>query len=101
MVAAIEQGIAWQIRANREGRGWTQRELAERLETGQSAVSRLEDPEYGAQSLETLVRVAKAFDCALIVKLAPYSALAADSEDLSHEHLFARSYDDEARHVQQ
>jgi ribosome-binding protein aMBF1 (putative translation factor) len=87
--ASIEQGIAWQIKANRQMRGISQEKLAERLGTGQSAISRLEDPEYGAHSLDTLIKVAHAFDCALSVRFISYSRLAEESEDLSKEALFA------------
>lgn len=82
MEASIEQGIAWQIRLNRELRDWSQRELAAAVGTGQSAISRLEDPTYGAHSLDTLIKVAHAFDCALSVKFISYSQLAFESERL-------------------
>jgi len=90
--AAVEQSTAWQIRANRKYRGWSQDELAQRMSTHQSAVSRLEDPTYGKHSLETLVAVSAAFDCALSVKFIPYSILAAESMDLSDDTLIAKPY---------
>lgn len=95
MEAAIEQGVAWQIRLNREMRGMTQEKLAEAIGSGQSAISRLEDPSYGAQSLESLVKVANAFDCALSVKFVSYSQLAYDSECLSPAAQYAASYYEE------
>lgn len=93
--AAVEQGLAYQIRINRELRGLTQKDLAKALKTKQSAVSRLEDPDYGAHSLSMLKKVANFLDCALIVKFAGFSKLARESQSLSEEHLFAPSYDDE------
>lgn len=96
MEAAIEQGIAWQIRVNRKLRGMSQKGLAVALGTQQSAISRIEDPEYGAHSLDTLVQIAKVFDCALMVKFAPYSALAADSERLSETDQYAVPFSLEA-----
>ncbi len=93
--AAVEQGIAWQVRINRERRGLTQSDLAARIETQQSAVSRMEDPEYGAHSLQQLVKVAHAFDCALLVKFVSYTVLARESECLSPDQLFAPSYTEE------
>lgn len=93
--AAVEQGLAYQIRINRELRGMTQKELAKALKTKQSAVSRLEDPDYGKHSLQMLKKVASFLDCALIVKFAGFSKLARESQSLSEEHLFAPSYDDE------
>jgi transcriptional regulator with XRE-family HTH domain len=95
MEAAIEQGIAWQIKINRDKRNLTQRELAEMIGSQQSAVSRSEDPSYGRHRLETLVKMANAFDCALRVRFVPYSALMKDSDDLSPTSLYAASYDEE------
>lgn len=95
MQAAIEQGVAWQIRVNREERRWTQRDLADRLSTRQSAVSRLENPQAPGITLTTLIKVAHAFDCALVVKFVPYSELARDAEDMSPNRLYAASFQDE------
>jgi len=97
--ASIEQGLAWQIRANRKQRGWSQEDLANKIGTGQSAVSRLEDPAYGGHSMATLVSIAHAFDCALIVKFAPYSELGRLSEDLSPKALYAPSFTEEAKEI--
>jgi len=93
--AAVEQGVAWQVKANREARGWSQKELASLIGTKQSAISRIEDPEYGSYSLPVLQKIAHAFDCALIVKFAAYSHLALESVSLSPQKLFAKSYVDE------
>lgn len=61
--------LAWQIRAMRYARGWSQEELAERIGTKQSVVSRLENPEIILHTTtDTLLRVAKAFDVALIAR---------------------------------
>jgi transcriptional regulator with XRE-family HTH domain len=98
--AAIEQGVAWQIRANRTARKMTQSDLAALLNTQQSAISRLEDPSYGSASLETLISVAHAFDCALSVKFVPFSYLAQESADLSDDKLIVESYDREIAHLE-
>ncbi|WP_216844720.1 helix-turn-helix transcriptional regulator [Rhodanobacter sp. L36] len=94
-VAAVEQGIAWQIRINRERRGLRQSDLAKKIGTNQAGVSRIEDPEYGRHSIPQLLKLAQAFDCALIVKLAPYSCLARESNSLSADELYAASFDEE------
>jgi transcriptional regulator with XRE-family HTH domain len=83
MDASIDQGIAWQIRINRETRGMTQKALAAHLGTKQSAISRLEDPEYGAHSIDTLKQIAKGFDCALSIRFISYTELAELSDQLS------------------
>lgn len=95
MEAAIEEGVAWQIRANRNFRKLSQGQVAKALNTQQSAISRLEDPEYGAHSLDVLKSLAKVFDCALLVKFVPYSVLEAESKHLRPEDLYAPSYQEE------
>lgn len=99
MEASIEQGVAWQIRANRKKRHLSQEKLAEMLGTNQSAISRIEDPDYGKHSIDTLIGVAHAFDCALSVKFIPYSELARESENLSEEDLFAAPFSDERQFI--
>lgn len=93
--AAVEQGLAYQIRVNRELRGMSQRQLAAAMGTRQSAISRMEDPDYGSHSIPKLLKLAHAFDCALLIKLVPFSTLAYEAKCLSEEHLYAKSYDEE------
>lgn len=92
MEAAVEQGVAWQIRINRTLRKMTQAELAKKIGSKPSGISRLEDPEYGAHSLETLKEIARAFDCALLVKFISYGELADESERLSETDQYAVPY---------
>jgi len=99
MEASIEQGIAWQIRTNRYRRGITQTDLAKAIGTKQSAISRLEDPTYGAHSLETLVAIAKSFDCALSVKFISFSHLAYESEKLSESDQYAATFTEEMKEI--
>ena len=58
--------LAMEIHALREKRGLSQRELAERLGTTQSAVARLEAGNV-SPSLPTLERIAKALEAELVV----------------------------------
>jgi len=95
--AAVEQGLAYQIRVNRERREMSQRELGKIVGTRQSAISRMEDPDYGSQSIPKLLKVAHAFDCALLVKLVPFSMLAVEAEHLSEDDLYAAGYDEEVQ----
>lgn len=92
MEASVEEGIAWQIRAIRKDRKLTQSQLAEIIGTTQSGVSRLEDPEYGKHSIETLLALANAFDCALSIRFISYAELAINSADLSQAALTAESF---------
>jgi transcriptional regulator with XRE-family HTH domain len=95
MEAAVEQGIAWQVKINRRMRGISQQQLADAIGTQQSAISRIEDPEYGSHSLDTLMSLARAFDCALSVKFISYSELAFESQRLSEAEQFAVPFSSE------
>ena len=81
---SITQGIAFQIRANRSMRGWTQGELGVRARKAQSEISRYEDPDYESYTLKTLTSLASAFDVALSVRFVPFSEVV---DDMTHERL--------------
>lgn len=67
--------VAFQILANRKARGWTQKELGKRADMKQGFVCRLENPDSGIPNVETLARLASAFDAALMVRFVPFSEL--------------------------
>ena len=98
MEATVEQDIAYQISSNRRSRKLSQRDLAEKLGTRQSAVARLEDPTYGKHSIASLVKVAHALDCALRVTLISYSKLAEEVMDTSDAALYVTPFSHE-RHL--
>lgn len=79
--------VSYQIRAIRSQRGWSQEELAEKLSTSQSAVSRMEDRQYGKQNLQTLIQIANTFNCGLLVQFVPYDEFIRETNDLSREKL--------------
>jgi transcriptional regulator with XRE-family HTH domain len=86
-------GIAYQIRAMREGRGWAQKKLANELKKPPSVVSRLEDPDYGKPSVQTLLEIASAFDVALLIQFVSYPEFLRRTRDVSPEALDATSFD--------
>src|SRR5271157_537890 len=68
---APEFQIATEIIKARMKAKMTQAELAERIGTKPTAVSRLESPNYGKVSISTLRKVANALGCELQVQLLP------------------------------
>lgn len=91
----VKTSLPFQIRALREQREWTQAQLAEALKTTQTAVSRLENPEYGKLSLNSLYKIASAFDVALLVKFVPFSRLLEEFKDASPQALSAAGFEAE------
>jgi transcriptional regulator with XRE-family HTH domain len=94
-VEHVQTSLPFQIRALRERREWTQARLASEAGTTQTAISRIEDPDYGKLSLNTLYKLASAFDVALLVKFVPFSRLLDEFKDVSVETLAAESFTDE------
>jgi len=72
MVAHLSWSIAHQIKTLREGRGWSQGELAKRAKVSRMTVWRYERPTNKELSIKTLVRFARAFDCALSIMFEEY-----------------------------
>lgn len=72
----LDMTLARQIRALRKQRGLSQTDLAEILGTRQSAISMLENEDYGAMTLSTLKELARAFDVYLDVRFTSFSRLA-------------------------
>jgi transcriptional regulator with XRE-family HTH domain len=62
--------IAEQVVDQRRARGLSQRELAELTDTTQSAIARLESGGRPPR-IDTLLRIAHALDCELVVQLRP------------------------------
>jgi ribosome-binding protein aMBF1 (putative translation factor) len=66
-----EMALGLKIRHYREEAGLTQQELADKIGTQPSAISRIEDADYDGHSMDTLQKVADALDMLLIVDLEP------------------------------
>lgn len=92
----IGTGLAFQIRHLRDSRGWTQDELAQRIDKAQQeTISQWEDPNYGSYSVRTLKKLAAAFDVALSVRFVPFSELAAWVLQLTPQRLAPPDFDNE------
>ena len=91
----VKTSVPIQIYILREQRHWNQTQLAERAKTTQTVISRLEDPDYGRLSISSLLKLASAFDVALLVKFVPFTRLFEEFEDTSPEALSAKSFTEE------
>lgn len=78
----LAESIAKQIKEARESRGLSQNDLAKAMQTKQSQISRLEDPEYARYTLLTLAKLADVLNCELNVSLNP------NAEPMSVEYTF-------------
>jgi transcriptional regulator with XRE-family HTH domain len=88
----VRTGVAYQIRALREARGWSQKRFAEILGKPQSVLSRIEDPDYGKLSVQTLLEVAAALDIALLVQYVDFPDFINRTSDVSPEALNKESF---------
>jgi transcriptional regulator with XRE-family HTH domain len=98
--AELVNGLAHQIRILRQQRGWTQTQLAAKMGTTQTTVSRLEDPSYGRYTMRTLLALCRVFDVAFFVRFMPFSKFVSATWDTRPEHFEAATYEDEATSVQ-
>ena len=81
----IKTGIPFQVRALRAARKLTQKQLGEEAKIPQTVVSRIENGSGGSLSIKTLLRLAEAFDVALVVRFEPIDKLINWVDDLSPE----------------
>lgn len=63
--AEVIIGFSEQIKELRAARGWTQKQLASKMKTTQSVVSRIEDADNYSFSLATVLKLCDAFDVGL------------------------------------
>jgi transcriptional regulator with XRE-family HTH domain len=90
----VKTWIARQVRALREQRGWSQSDLSIKTDKPQSAISRIEDPDYGKMSLQTLFDLAKAFDVALVVKFIDYPTFLRETDGQKTGSMYVESFDE-------
>jgi transcriptional regulator with XRE-family HTH domain len=95
VASQISIGIPFQIRALQKSRGWTQEQFAERAGMLQPRISTIRKPGNGSLNLDTLRRLAEAFDCGLMVRFVPFSELAGWSEDFDPENFSVPSFEEE------
>jgi transcriptional regulator with XRE-family HTH domain len=87
--------IATQIKVLREERSMTQSALAEKAEMAQPRLSVMENADYSNWSINTLKRLARAFDVAVSVKFETFSNVVMDFEEMCREALSRPSFKDD------
>ncbi|MCU1338743.1 MAG: putative transcriptional regulator, family [Bryobacterales bacterium] len=93
--AQIEIDLPLQIRALRKKLVGTQPDLAQLTGMKQSRISAMEKPGGVHFTLETLKRLAEAFDVALVVRFAPFSELIHWSDSFDPDSFQVASYEQE------
>src|SRR5262249_18522171 len=89
----VRTRLALLFRALREQRGWSQAELARRTGKPQSVISRIEDPDYGRLSLQTIFEVAAAFRLPVYIDLPNWDEWFRLMEDMSGRNLQRDGFD--------
>lgn len=91
----LSSNIANQIATLRESRGWTQEELATAAGMKQSRISLLENPSNESVNMNTLKRIASAFDVGIAVRFVPYSNILNWAANPQNELLDVKSFQDD------
>ncbi len=87
--------LSTQIKMLREQRGWSQAQLASKIGTKQTGVSRLENVNYSRWSISTLRKIARAFDLRLKVSLEVFGSLWEDVQGASRSSLQRPAFEDD------
>ena len=91
----LHANIAYQVRALRKQRRWDQKKLAESANMLQPRISAIENPSNSKLNLDTLLRLANAFDVALEIRFAAFSDLLRWGESFSPDTFEVNSFDDD------
>ena len=91
----LDASIATQIKVLREQRGWGQKELAEKANMKQPRISVMENVNYSSWNINTLRRIAEAFDLTLRVSFESFSTRLSDIINFGRENLERQSFDEE------
>lgn len=98
--AEIEIGIPFQIQALMKSRGLTQADLVQHTGMLQPRISDLMSPGKVRPNIETLRRLADAFDCALAVRFVPFSELKSWSDGFDPDAFDVASFQDDEENLE-
>ena len=94
VAAQIQIGLPMQIRALRKSRGLSQPELAKLAKMAQSRISEIETPGERKLNLETLLRLAAAFDVGLQVRFVSFEQLIDDDDRVDLDGFSIQTFDE-------
>lgn len=81
----VRRTVPFQLRALRSARTWTQADLGIEAEMPQTVISRIENGDAASLNIKTLLKLAAAFDVALVVRFEPIDRLVHWVDSLSPE----------------
>lgn len=95
VASQLRIGLPMQCRALRENREMTQARLSEITGMSQPRISEIESPGARKFTLETLLRLASAFDVALQVRFVPFNILVNDDEAIDLNSFYIPSFEED------
>lgn len=91
----LNTSIATQIKVLRERRDWSQEELADKAGMKQPTISRIENVNYSSWSINTLRKIAEAFDLTLLVTFESFGTRLKDISRFSRKALEKHSFEED------
>lgn len=96
----IYSRIPLKIRAMRDRRKMSQKELGALAGVKQEWISKLEDPNYGRLTIATALKIASAFDCGLSVDFVPFSQILEGASTLNRESFDVPTFEEELQNAE-
>ena len=95
VAAFLKRSIPFQVRTIRKKRNLTQPDLAKLSKITQGVISRVEDPDNGNLTLNTVLNIAAGYDLAFIGKFVTFSQFLREVEELSEESMNLPCFEEE------
>lgn len=100
VASRLKIGLPMQCRALRESREWTQPQLADAAGMTQPRISEIERPGERSLNLETLLRLASAFDVALQVRFVPFSSFVTDDDNVDLDNFHIEPFEEDLSNLE-